>query len=121
MEIIVSQEELSRLIRYGKYKDIFDVIVFDNKKFISRKSFQMFLNIQNEYCAVHSEDNYKNIETKEYISREEAATLAGVAKSTITKWMQAEKFACVGAGKVLRIRKENFLQWLNQNTEGVTN
>ena len=116
----VPQEELSKIITYGKYKDIFNVIVFDNKKLISKKSFQAFLNTQNEYCMVQSqEDNHKDIGTKEYITREEAAILAGVAKSTITKWMQSGKFACVGARQVLRIHRDGFLKWLNQNMEGV--
>lgn len=118
----ISHEELLKLIRYGEYKDILHVIVFDNKRLLLKKSFQTFLNVQNEYCVVRNDeesDHHINIETKEYISREEAATLAGVTKSTITKWMQAEKFACVGARKVLRIRRDDFLQWLNQNMEGV--
>lgn len=118
----ISHEKLLKLIRYGVHKDILHVIVFDNKRLILKKSFQTFLNAQNEYCVVRNDeesDYHINIETKEYISREEAATLAGVAKSTITKWMQAEKFACVGAGKVLRIHRNNFLQWLNQNEKGV--
>ena len=118
----ISHDELVKLIRYGKYKDIMDVIVFDNKRWILKNSFQTFLNAQNEYCIVRNDEesnHHINIETKEYISREEAATLAGVTKSTITKWMQANKFICVGAGKVLRIRRDDFLQWLNQNMEGV--
>ncbi len=104
-------------------KDIWDVIVFNDKKLILKKSFQRFLNAQNEYRVIRNEeeqtDNHSDIETKEYISREEAATLAGVTKSTITKWMQAEKFVCVGAGKVLRIHRDDFLQWLNENMKGV--
>ena len=115
----ISCEELAKLIRY---KDILHAIVFDDKKLISKKSFQTFLNAQNDYRVIRNDEEYVyhiNIETKEFISREEAATLAGVTKSTITKWMQAEKFACVGAGKVLRIHRDSFLQWLNQNEKGV--
>ena len=112
----ISREEFVKLIRYGKYKDIWDVIVFNDKKLILKKSFQIFLNAQNEYRVIRNEeeqtDNHSDIETKEYISREEAAALAGVSNSTITKWMQAEKFVCVGAGKVLRIRRNDFLQYM---------
>ena len=57
-------------------------------------------------------------ETKQYISRQEAAELAGVTASTITKWMQMERFSCVGAGKVLRINRKEFLQWLKEYQEG---
>ena len=58
-------------------------------------------------------------ETKQYISRQEAAELAGVTASTITKWMQMKKFTCTGAGKVLRIHRMEFLKWLDENREGV--
>lgn len=58
-------------------------------------------------------------ETKQYISRQEAAELAGVTASTITKWMQMKKFTCTGAGKVLRIHRMEFLNWLDENREGV--
>ena len=47
-----------------------------------------------------------------------AAALAGVTSGTITKWMQKERFSCVGAGKVLRINRKEFLQWLKEYQEG---
>ena len=58
------------------------------------------------------------METKEYISRQEAAALAGVTTSTITKWVQLERFSCVGAGRVLRIHRNSFLQWLKEYRDG---
>ena len=118
----ISQEELVKLIRYGEYKELLHIIVIDDKKRISKRSLQNFLNAQNEYRAIQKEeetDNHINIETKEYISREEAATLARVTKSTITKWIQAGRFKCVEAGKVLRIHRDDFLQWLKHKEEGV--
>ena len=39
--------------------------------------------------------------------------------STVTKWMQTGEFQCVGAGKVLRIHRQQFLNWLNEHREGV--
>lgn len=59
----------------------------------SRKSFQHFLNAQSVYQVVKEpgpvkQDNQESMETKEYISRSEAAALAGVTSGTITKWMQ---------------------------------
>ena len=64
------------------------------------------------------QNNQESMETKEYISRSEAAALAGVTSGTITKWMQMERFSCVGAGKVLRINRKEFLQWLKEYQEG---
>jgi len=115
----IQEDTMLKLIRTGKYKSLFEVRVFDNKKWISRKSFRLFLNAQNEYRITDNDENTSPdnliIETKEYISRNEAAELAGVKASTITKWIQAGAFPCVGAGKVLRIKRADFLDWLNES------
>ncbi len=65
------------------------------------------------------ENETLSLEIKEYISRQEAAELAGVSVSTVTKWMQLGEFQCVGAGKVLRVHRQQFLNWLNEHREGV--
>ena len=115
----IQEDTMLKLIRTSKYKAFFEVRVFDNKKWISKKSFRLFLNAQNEYRITDNDENTSPdnliIETKEYISRNEAAELTGVKASTITKWIQAEAFPCVGAGKVLRIKRADFLAWLNEN------
>lgn len=123
MLLDVMESEMLKLIRTSEYRNLFDVRIFNNKKWISRKSFQLFLNAQNEY-RINKEDNETVAddmiaETKQYISRQEAAELAGVTASTITKWMQMKKFSCTGAGKVLRIHRMEFLKWLDENREGV--
>ncbi len=123
MLLDVMESEMLKLIRTSEYRNRFDVRIFNNKKWISRKSFQLFLNAQNEY-RINKEDNETVAddmiaETKQYISRQEAAELAGVTASTITKWMQMKKFSCTGAGKVLRIHRMEFLNWLGENREGV--
>lgn len=115
----IQEDTMLKLIRTGKYKSLFEVRVFDNKKWISRKSFRLFLNAQNEYRITDNNENTSSdnliIETKEYVSRNEAAELAGVTASTITKWIQTEVFPCIGAGKVLRIKRTDFLDWLNES------
>ena len=115
----IQEDTMLKLIRTSKYKAFFEVRVFDNKKWISKKSFRLFLNAQNEYRITDNDENTSSdnliIETKEYISRNEAAELAGVKASTITKWMQAEAFPCIGTGKVLRIKRTDFLAWLNES------
>lgn len=123
MLLDVMEQEMLKLIRTSEYRNLFDVRIFNNKKWISRKSFQLFLNAQDEY-RIKKEDNETVAddtvaETKQYISRQEAAELAGVTASTITKWMQMKKFSCMGAGKVLRIHRMEFLKWLDENREGV--
>ena len=115
----IQEDTMLKLIRTSKYKAFFEVRVFDNKKWISKRSFRLFLNAQNEYRITDNDENTSSdnliIETKEYISRNEAAELTGVKASTITKWIQAEAFPCIGAGKVLRIKRTDFLVWLNES------
>ena len=123
MLLDVMESEMLKLIRTSEYRNLFDIRIFNNKKWISRKSFQLFLNAQNEY-RINKEDNETVAddmiaETKQYISRQEAAELAGVTASTITKWMQMKKFTCTGAGKVLRIHRMEFLNWLDEIRERV--
>ena len=119
----ITKEKLSVITRASRYKDIFEIRVYDNKKWISKKSFQQFLNAQNVYQVIKEPEkemptSEESMETKEFISRQEAAALAGVTSATITKWVQLERFPCVGAGRVLRIYRKEFLQWLKEYREG---
>lgn len=119
----ITREKLSMITRTSRYKDDFEIRVYENKKWISKKSFQQFLNAQSVYKVkkpVESNLPVKGtvIETKKYISRQEAAVLAGVTSVTITKWVQLDRFPCVGAGRVLRINREEFLAWLKEYREG---
>lgn len=119
----ITKEKMSVITRASRFKDGFEIQVFEDKKWISKRSFQHFLNAQSVYQVVKepgpvNQNNQESMETKEYISRSEAAALAGVISGTITKWMQMERFSCVGAGKVLRINRKEFLQWLKEYQEG---
>lgn len=120
----ITREKLSVITRASRFKDIFEIRVFENKKWISKKSFQQFLNAQNVYQIkkeLETELPVKeaSMETKEFISRQEAAALAGVTTATITKWVQLERFPCIGVGRVLRIYRSEFLQWFKEYQEGV--
>ena len=48
---------------------------------------------------------------------QEAAALAGVTSGTITKWIQMGHFSSAGAGKALRIHRNEFLKWLKEYQE----
>ena len=98
---------------------MFEIRVFYNKKWISKKSFQKFLNAQTVYKIVNSEKKEvqvgkKEVRTKDFIARAEAATLAGVTTSTITKWLKLERFPYRGEGRSLRIYRNEFLKWLSE-------
>lgn len=119
----ITREKLSMITRTSRFKDDFEIRVYENKKWISKKSFQQFLNAQSVYQVknpVESSLPEKRavVETKAFISRQEAAALAGVTSVTITKWVHMDRFLCVGAGRVLRINREEFLAWLKEYREG---
>lgn len=126
----ISREKLAKIARREEIGRLLDSTICNNKRWITRKSFQLFLNAQNVYHIMNDGDKQEesqllqenktlSLEIKEYISRQEAAELAGVSVSTVTKWMQTGEFQCVGAGKVLRIHRQQFLNWLNEHREGV--
>ena len=119
----ISQEKLAKIVRSEEIGRLLDSTICNNKRWITRKSFQLFLNAQNVYYILDDGDEQEkdtvSLEIKEYISRQEAAELAGVSVSTVTKWMQSGEFQCVGAGKVLRVHRQQFLNWLNEHREGV--
>lgn len=126
----ISREKLAKIARSEEIGRLLDSTICNNKRWITRKSFQLFLNAQNVYYIMDDGDKQKetpmsqekdalSLEIKEYISRQDAAKLAGVSVSTVTKWMQSGEFLCIGAGKVLRVHRQQFLNWLNENREGV--
>ena len=119
----ISREKLAKIARREEIGRLLDSTICNNKRWITRKSFQLFLNAQNVYYIMNDGDKQEkdtvSLEIKEYISRQEAAELAGVSVSTVTKWMQTGEFQCVGAGKVLRVHRQQFLNWLNEHREGV--
>lgn len=120
----ISREKLAKIARSEEIGRLLDSTICNNKRWITRKSFQLFLNAQNVYYILDDGDEQEkdtvSLEIKEYISRQEAAELAGVSVSTVTKWMQSGEFQCVGAGKVLRVHRQQFLNWLNEHRSDIT-
>lgn len=123
----ITMSAMCAMVRSRLYMDYLDMKYLDNKRWVSKKNFQDFLNVQDIYQVVHEKKNRKDgfpgervvlLETKDYLSRKEAAVLANVSLSTITKWTQQELFPCVGAGNVLRIPRDEFLKWLRVYRRG---
>ena len=120
----MSNEELLTLIRKGKYKDLLDMRMFDNKRWISRRGFQDFLNLHDQYKIRQAKNESgsgisKFLSQKQYISKEEAARIAGVSKSTVEKWALKGTFPCRAAGYVMRIERIPFLKWVDENRKVV--
>ena len=120
----MSNEELLTLIRKGKYKDLLEMRMFDNKRWISRRGFQDFLNLHDQYKIRQAKNESgsgisKFLSQKQYISKEEAARIAGVSKSTVAKWALKGMFPCRAAGYVMRIERIPFLEWVDENRKVV--
>ena len=120
----MSNEELLTLIRKGKYKDLLEMRMFDNKRWISRRGFQDFLNLHDQYKIRQAKNESGSgisqfLSQKQYISKEEAARIAGVSKSTVAKWALKGMFPCRAAGYVMRIERIPFLKWVDENRKVV--
>lgn len=120
----MSNEELLTLIRKGKYKDLLEMRMFDNKRWISRRGFQDFLNLHDQYKIRQAKNESgsgisKFLSQKQYISKEEAARIAGVSKSTVAKWALKGTFPCRAAGYVMRVERIPFLKWVDENRKVV--
>mgnify|MGYP001139289459 FL=1 len=120
----MSNEELLTIIRKGKYKDLLEMRMFDNKRWISRRGFQDFLNRHDQYKIRQAKNESgsgisKFLSQKQYISKEEAARIAGVSKSTVAKWALKGMFPCRAAGYVMRIERIPFLKWVDENRKVV--
>lgn len=120
----MSNEELLTLIRKGKYKDLLEMRMFDNRRWISRRGFQDFLNLNDQYKIRQAKNESgsgisKFFSQKQYISKEEAARIAGVSKSTVAKWALKGTFPCRAAGYVMRIERIPFLKWVDENRKVV--
>lgn len=118
--IEMSAEELLTIVREGKYKKLLDMRMFDNKRWVSKRGFQDFLNLQDQYKirrAKRSVDGKAEnlFEKKRYISKDEAARIAGVSKSTVSKWALKGLFPCKAAGYIMRIERIPFLEWVDEN------
>ena len=118
--IEMSAEELLTIVREGKYKKLLDMRMFDNKRWVSKRGFQDFLNLQDQYkirrAKRSADEKAENLfEKKRYISKDEAARIAGVSKSTVSKWALKGLFPCKAAGYIMRIERIPFLEWVDEN------
>lgn len=63
----ITRERMSSMIRKGIYSELFDTFIFDNKRWITKESFDLFLHSQDLYKIVRYEDE----EIEHYIPEEE--------------------------------------------------
>lgn len=69
----ISREKLAKIARTEEIGKLLDTTICNNKRWITRKSFELFLNAQNTYRIVSNEDKsgkeQEPVKIKEYISR----------------------------------------------------
>ena len=123
-----------------KYAPLLDVIVIAGRRRVTKESFERFLQAQDTYELFNFEyeelelkekreyENYKrrclaeadhSQEKKclEYLTVPEAAELAGVEPATIAYWYTTGKISVRKTGKIIRIPREAFEQWLLKRKE----
>lgn len=129
------------IFRNDAYKDFFDFVVIADKKRITKDSFQKFLEGQDKY-KLDERNDYKEVALEanaalanyrrarifkygkrkgngnlQYLSRNEAALLAGVTKTTIGRWEEQGCYPVVRVGEVIRIPRDEFEDYLKQREE----
>ena len=121
-----------------KYSHFFEFIVIAEKKRITKESFQKFLEGQERYKLDPSNDyeelaqeqnialaNYRrkklsqtgirgSNENIKYLTFDEASYLAKVSRSMINKWADKGKFTVIKVGSRVRIRRDEFEDWMEQ-------
>lgn len=153
MEATISMPEMARLLRverstvYGilsnpKYKDLFEFVIVADRKRITKRSFEAFLDFQDSYYLFGSkrykETSYEKdtaiadyhrrfVKEKQesvadnkskYITYQEAAEMAGVAKSAVAKWISKDLIRIEHVGKTKKILREEFETFLAMRSEG---
>ena len=121
-----------------KYSHFFEFIVIAEKKRITKESFQKFLKGQDRYKLDPSNDyeelaqeqnialaNYRRKKLSQtgirgsngnikYLTFDEASYLAKVSRSMINKWADTGKFTVIKVGSRVRIRRDEFEDWMEQ-------
>ena len=120
-----------------KYAPLLDVIVIAGRRRVTRESFERFLQAQDTYELFNFEyeeleleekreyENYKrrclaeadHSQEKKCLEYLIVAELAGVEPATIAFWYTTGKIPIRKTGKIIRIPREAFRQWLLKRKE----
>lgn len=131
-----TRDSFFNIMTSSKYYDLFEFVVIGDRRRLTRKSFEHFLDSQNEYKLderllkdnklISQEENEKlanfrkkrilspkkGIGTEKYLTVEEAALLADVKMPTVVRWYKRGHFPYVKYGKAVRIYRDEFEKWL---------
>ena len=133
-----TRSKVYAILKNPKYSHFFEFIVIAEKKRITKASFQKFLDGQDKYHLDPSNDyeefaqeqnialaNYRRKKLSQtevrgcngnlrYLTFDEAAYLAKVSRSLISRWADQGNFKVVKVGSRVRICRSDFEEWLEQ-------
>lgn len=137
----VTRSVVYSIIKNPKYEDMFEIIIVADQKRITKKSFEQFLKSQDKYFLDNPEkyndakleetvavadyrrrnicddkDSNKKMQMNS-ITCHEAANMANVSKSTITKWVSKGLFPSKKIGRSIIISKTEFEEFIKEKTE----
>lgn len=94
-------------------KNNLETFTVDFVKRIPKEAFEKWYAGQDRYRK-RQHGTHVGAKKHPYMSRDEAAGIAGVSPSTISRWSEKKYFKAVKTDKVLRINRKSFENWLNE-------
>lgn len=130
----LTRNQVYEILNRSEFADLFEIVIVADRKRITKKSFNQFLEVQDKYrlnvgnkrkkvtqeenTAVadyrrrNLKKNASNIGNSEMLTIQEAALVANVGKSSIHYWMHKEYFPVVRVMNVTRIPRKEFEAYL---------
>ena len=93
-------------------KNNLETFTVDFVKRIPKEVFEKWYAGQTHYRK-RKHGSHVGAKRSRYISRDEAAVIAGVTPSTVSRWAEEGYFRFTKTDKILRIRRDSFERWLD--------
>lgn len=134
----VKRNTIYGILKHKDYKDIFEIVIVADRKRITKKSFEKFLESQDKYKLdkvlkyeeISMEENIalanyrrEKLQRKQprtvngnlkYLTHQEAALLADVSRASIYHWIEKEYFPVVHVMNTSRIPRKEFETFLEK-------
>ncbi len=131
----IERKGVYMLLKSKKYQEIFDVVVVADRRRITKASLERFIEIRTRDHILSADtesdtlqrfrrakqalhQNSTLISNAEYLTVEEAAAIAEVDRWKIMNWIERDFFTAKRVGNIVRIQREEYLNWLNDREEG---
>ena len=136
----ITRGNLYQILKSSRYKDYFEMVMIGGKRRITKESFYRFLDGQEKYrlknvtgdpgeetaeeenCRLSNFRQKKLLEgsaardlgTKDYLTVEEAALVAGVSRATVTGWIRKGCIRARNIGKATWVSRTEFELWTEE-------